>query len=392
MIELAFLSPLFSRPGPWASAYFDTTRATEDAARQQELRARGIRDRLAAQGADEATCDALYLALAALPPEPGHPGRALFATEGEVVLDVPLAAPPPPSPSLSCWAALPRIAPMVEFGRQEPTCLVAYVDRKGADLQLRRERATTAAGQVTGRDWPTHRTASSDWSERHFQLAVENTWEENAARIADTLASDMARTGAEVLVLAGDARERRSVHDRLPSPLREAATETGHGGRAEGAKSQPLEEDIAAAREEYLHSRESETLDRFRAGLAPAGGAIESVQGLPALVGAAQEHRIAELLFRPGGEGLEREVWVGREPDQLALRRADAEALGGRDAEPEPVKARADDALLRAAVATGAEVVPVPPGEDIPAGGLGALLRWGYEPRERERNEGSGGG
>ncbi|MEU9354555.1 hypothetical protein AB0D65_27145, partial [Streptomyces griseoloalbus] len=31
---------------------------------------------------------------------------------------------------------------------------------------------------------PLHRTGSVDWSERHFQLRVENTWEHNAAEIA----------------------------------------------------------------------------------------------------------------------------------------------------------------------------------------------------------------
>jgi hypothetical protein len=364
-IELAYLTPLYGRPGPWASVYVDIT---EDAAHRQQQWEQEL-SRL--RGADEATLGALREALAAPPPEPEHPGRALFATGGEVVLDVPLAVPPPPPPSsLSCWAALPRVGPLVEFGRQEPTCIVAYVDRKGADLQLRRDRAATAAGRATGWTWPLHRTAASaDWSERHFQLAPDNTWEQNADRIADTLASDMARTGAEVLVLAGEARERHSVHERLPSPLREAVTET----------SQPLEDDISAAREAYVRSREAETLDRFRAGLAPAGGEVESVEGLPALVSAAQEHRIAELLLRPGGEELAREVWVGREADQLAMRREDAAHLGA-PAGPEPVLARADDALLRAAVATGAEAVPVQPAEEFPAGGLGALLRWGYEP------------
>ncbi|MBL3668867.1 hypothetical protein JL475_23300 [Streptomyces sp. M2CJ-2] len=44
----------------------------------------------------------------------------------------------------------------------------------------------------------------------------------------------------------------------------------------------------------------------------------------------------------------------------------------------------ADDALLRSAAVTAADVLIVPPpdedGPDVPAGGLGALLRWTYEP------------
>lgn len=389
-MKLAFLSPLLHRPGPWASVYFDTTHATEDAARRQELRARGARDQLAEAGADAATRDALYEALVAL--EPTDPGRALFATGGEVVLDAPLSAAPPSS-SLAYWTALPRIGPLLEYARQEPPCLVAYVDRSGADLQLRRGNETRAAGQVTGRTWPMHRTATADWSERHFQLAVENTWEENAHRIAEALTSDMAQTGAELLVLAGGPRERRAVFDRLPGHLREVTTETDHGGRAAGSASGPLEEDVRAARRDYLRGRAAEALGRFRAGRHPAQGRVEATEGVPALVDAAREHRIAELLVRPGGKDLRREVWVGTEPDQLALGRSEAQYLD----EPPPASTRADDALLRCAVATGAEAVPLPvattdvadvteggadggdEGDGIPAGGLGALLRWPYE-------------
>jgi hypothetical protein len=101
---------------------------------------------------------------------------------------------------------------------------------------------------------------------------------------------------------------------------------------------------------------------------------------VPALVEAAREQRIAVLLVRPGGADLGREVWVGDEPDQLALRRTESAFLG----EPRPAAARADDALLRAAAATSAEVVPLPgPAGEAPAGGLGALLRWPYEEAER---------
>lgn len=93
-MNLAFLDPLLHKPGPWASVYFDTSDATEDAAAVRELQARGARDRLADLGADEATCRAVYDTLGGLAPDDA--GRAVFATDGETVLDVPLAAPPPP--------------------------------------------------------------------------------------------------------------------------------------------------------------------------------------------------------------------------------------------------------------------------------------------------------
>ncbi|GDY57583.1 hypothetical protein SVIO_082060 [Streptomyces violaceusniger] len=113
----------------------------------------------------------------------------------------------------------------------------------------------------------------------------------------------------------------------------------------------------------------------------PSGGRVEAAEGVPALVDAAREHRIGSLLIRPDGPDLYREVWVGTEPDQLALRRTDVQYLG----DTRPFPARADDALIRSVVATGAEALTVAPaegepnGDDIPVGGLGALLRWPYE-------------
>jgi hypothetical protein len=259
---------------------------------------------------------------------------------------------------------------------QEPVCLVAYIDRKGADLELRSPLGSRSAGHAEGETWPLRRTATVDWSERHFQQSVEDTWERNAGEIAAAIAAGHEDSGADLIVLAGDERERRAVHNRLPTVLRPLVIETEHGGRAEGAAVRLLDEDVERARQEHLNRHAEEELDRFRS----AGDA--AAEGVPALIEAAREHRIAELFVRPEGPDAHREVWVGKEPDQLAVRRTDMQYLG----ETNPSLARADDALLRSAVVTGAEALRVPPGPDdaVPAGGLGALLRWPLGEKERK--------
>ncbi|MGC3001458.1 hypothetical protein ACPF8X_24560, partial [Streptomyces sp. G35A] len=94
------------------------------------------------------------------------------------------------------------------------------------------------------------------------------------------------------------------------------------------------------------------------------------------LVEAAREHRIDELLVRPDGPDAHREVWIGEDPDRLAVRRTELTALGEQQSWP----ARADDALIRSAAATDAAALSVTAApnarEDTPVGGLGALLRW----------------
>ncbi|WP_314174349.1 baeRF2 domain-containing protein [Streptomyces winkii] len=389
-MELGFLGPLLERQGPWASVYFDTTAASEDAAARQKLVAKSAREQLKDEGADDATCRAVYDRLVSLPRGAEPPGHAVFAAHGEVVLDTELTEPPPGGGPLVAWQALPRTGPLVELADGDPPGLVAYIDRKGAEFELTGPLGAQAAGRVTGSDWPVHRTPTGDWSERHFQTAVENTWEQNAAEIAEELRNRWEKCGAEVLVLAGDARERNSVHSHLPADLRERTVQAEHGVRADSGPEGPalntaggrrlLKEEVAEARSQYARRRVAEALERFQAGRAPSEeGRIDAAEGVPALAEAAREHRIGVLLVRPEGADLRREVWVGDEPGQLAVRRSEAQYLGATESAP----ARADDALLRSAAATGADVLcvrdaDVPEGvpRDLPDGGLGALLRW----------------
>lgn len=407
-MQLGFLSPLFDRPGPWASVYVDTKIASEDAAARQELTARGAAERLQSQGADERTCRAVLDALEGLERTAHPPGRALFAQNGEIVLDTPLAAPPQGGGAEACWEPLPHIGPLVELVDDEGSCLVAYIDRTGADFALHGPLGTRRAGHLDGEDWPVHRTPTGDWSERKFQNAVENTWEHNAAAVAEAVESRMAQTGAELLVLAGDRRECRAVHDRLSRKLQDRTVEAEHGTRAAGANADAgnrlLDEEVDGARHEHLMHHLSEVMDDFRARRVPSDdGLLGAAEGVPALVEAARERRIGTLLVRPDGADLHREVWVGPDTDQLAVRRSEVHYLG----ESEPWSARADDALLRSAAMTGAEVIRVPAAEEgaptpagrapegsgpsgLPAGGLGALLRWPYGGAPEGGGEGGG--
>ncbi|KKD05517.1 Vms1/Ankzf1 family peptidyl-tRNA hydrolase [Streptomyces sp. WM6386] len=391
-MQLSFLEPLFDRSGPWATVYFDPGENDESGAKRRELSVRDVCRTLEEQGADAETAGAVHDVLIGMSPSEDPAGRVVFATGGEVVLGHRLARSP--QRHLASWTPLPRLTPLLELCGQDPVCLVAYIDRTGADFELRGAAGPRDAGRVEGRQHPMHRTASADWSERHFQLKVENTWEHNAGEIAEALSAAYEECGAELVVLVGDPRERPAVHERLPDAVRAVTVETEHGGRAAGSSSPALEEAIEHARHQHTRRRVEEALDRFRAGRVSTDRPTDAVEGVPAVVEAAREHRIETLLVRPGGSDLGRETWVGAQPDQVAVRQTDAQTLGESD----PVSVRADDALLRSAAVTAADVLVIPAtdpletsdgsdgsetsGEDadIPVGGLGALLRWTYEP------------
>ncbi|GAA2239820.1 MULTISPECIES: baeRF2 domain-containing protein [Kitasatospora] len=391
-MELAFLSPLLAGPlperaKPWASVYLDTSRATEDAVKQQDLRRRAVARQLADQGADEPTRAAVDGTLAAAPVSGTPAGRALFATEGSVVLDVPLeAAPAMPE---ATWSALPHLAPLLTLRGEDTACLVALIDRTGADLELRdgrangHSRARVRLGSAEGEQWQDrgHRSVPADRYGWHYEQRLQDTWDQTAQVIADELTRRWPDSGARLLVLAGDARERRAVHNRLPDWLQPHAVEVDGGARTAGASSEALDRRIAEAKTAYRTERLDDALDQFHAGRGRPGehGASgpdsspgPAAEGIPAVLDAARRHQVATLLLDESAGDPGRQVWVGPGPDQLASRRTDAHALGV--ARPQP--ARADDALLRAAAAAGAEAVLVPTEAGGPAGGVGAVLRW----------------
>jgi hypothetical protein len=371
-MDLAFLQPLYERPGPWASVYTDTSRQSESTAEERSLVAKDVYRQLTEQGADRRTGQAVSAALEELRHATEPVGRALFATDGAVVLDPPLATAP--TATRASWGPLPHTAPLLDLAGEDPLCLIAYVDRRGAAFELRGARGSEGAGEVTGRQSPMSRMAIGDTSEGHYLVAVEDTWEHNAREIAKALAAAHEETRADLVILVGDDRERRAVHDKLPLAMQESTMEAAHG-----TGSRLLAEEVERLRAVHVHARAADELEGFLAARAPDDeGRPGAVEGVPALVEAAREHRIAELLVRPEGPDVRRPVWIGEEPDQLAVRRTQSKPLG----EPAPWPARADDALLRSAAMTGAPALSVTAAgpADTPVGGLGAVLRWKEPP------------
>src|SRR5690606_23760457 len=99
-----------------------TSRHSEDTAHQRHLTARAMARELTEQGADEATCRAVLDAVDGAPPSPGPDGRVLFARDGEVVLEAPLARPPHGG-DWARWAPLPRVAPLLELLGEDPVAV-----------------------------------------------------------------------------------------------------------------------------------------------------------------------------------------------------------------------------------------------------------------------------
>ena len=324
-MELGFLAPLFLRLGPWASVYIDTTRATEDARKIQELRERSVAAQLIDAGADGYTTRAVIGRLSHEPAAGAPPGRAVFAAGAEVVLDVPLAVSPPGA--VATWSVLPHVAPLALYLGEEPACLVAYIDRTGADLELYDSARRELLGQAQGREWQGrgHRSIPEDRYEWHYRHRVENAWDATADVIAAEIDRAWPESGADLLILTGDSRERRAVLERLPERLRDAAVEIA-GSRAPGGSRDALDQQIAEARQRFARNRLDQALERFHRGRGRPGehrvstvdtGPGEAAEGMPAVVDAARNHQVATLLLAPDAADAGRELWIGPGPDDV---------------------------------------------------------------------------
>lgn len=367
-MNLGFLRNLYQTPGlregsGYVSVYLNTA-PTEATPGEVALRWRAARTELAAAGADEPTLDAVTRQLTGQPP--ASPGLAVFACAGAVRLAAPLPSAPPAADSR--YAPLPHIMPLLaQLAPAAPHVRVS-AGRSGAQV------LTCPAGgggrdiAVGGAKWPVHKVSRGGWRERHVQRSAEETWADNAKRVAAVTAEAAEQVHAEFVLVGGDVRERTAVIDALPETFREAAVTVD---READPDSPPFAAaaDAESARRNAAHSLAR--LDDFRAWISRAAPAERrAVEGLDGTFAALRDGLAASVLlaYDPASS---QEAWVG--PD-LADAAVSAEQLRDRGVE-NPLRDRADAALVRAICGTDAELFFLPQDADPPAGGVGALLR-----------------
>jgi hypothetical protein len=362
-MDLAFLRPLYVRPGPWASIYLDASRDTEDAAAAIELRWRALRESLLGQGAGRDTVDALDLALRRHEPWPGEYGMAAFATGGKVVHTEYLAAPP--RKELANYGPVPHTMPLVAQRGEQIAWVRVLADRAGADVD-----AVSAGGvsrQVhvrSAESYPIRKVQPGAWSQSRFQREAEMAWHRNAGDSAAATADLAEAVGAEVIVVAGDERARAALATQLPDRWQDRMVLTDIGSRARGGEPERLDEVTVQAIAEVADEHTRSALDRF--------GMQEDVgSGLDAAVQALQRRQVDTMLIADDPSSTD-QLWIGPEPTDVATEADQLTAL----AIPDPVPVRADAALVRALVGGDAGVVLVGPDEAPEPDGVGVVLRY----------------
>ena len=382
-MNLSFLRELYQRPGPWASVYLDATHNTADGDQAVGLRWRGLREQLAAQGADEETLAAMDLAVnsgqaidtvpsVGPPAGSGRVGLAVFATHGRVALAQPL--PRPPVRESATWSRRPQTGPLVAGAAEQVRWVRAVVDRTGGTLtaadagHLRIDRDVP-----TAEEYPKHKSGQGGWSQLNFERSTVTVWDRNVHNVVDAVTEAADRMGADVVIVAGDVRARQMLIDRLPKRMAGRVVESDVGNRAAGGDPSTLDNVTAEAVARVARDRRMELLDRYRMDLS-RGRAREGV----APVSEAAWHASMDVLLLSddsqfAGSEPPLQVWI--DPDDPRAIAPDAAVL--RDVGVSgPERENAIAALIAAAAAEDAEVVTVDPSEQRLTDGIGAITRY----------------
>ena len=361
-MDTAVLRDLLSYDGPFASVYFDASHDTEDAGKESDLRWRTVRERLVEAGADPRTVTALEDVVRAARPATGRAGRFLIAAGDNVPVDEYLSEPP--AQPMVRVSRLPYFLPLIAGRPRIMPHVVVLVDKIGAEL-----RAVGADGQVLaertveGADHPVHKVRRAGWAHRKVQHHTEETVKHNIVLVAEETAHLVRDTAAQLLIIAGDVEAEAMLRKAIPPACAQIATSVHTGRPHDQAGREALDAEIERVVAMAWEAGHQDALDRFAAELAREDGL--AVQGLSATMAALRESNVDTLLVTDLGE---RTVWVGSQPNLVALDRAELHTFGvsGR------AEVRADEALPAAAIAVGAEVIT--DGKPL-TDGVGALLR-----------------
>jgi Bacterial archaeo-eukaryotic release factor family 2 len=374
-MDLHFLRELVERPGPFATVYLDASHDTEDAARVGDLRWSQARDELASAGADSTTLDALDAAVAATEPVVGRAGRVLVAVGSgppteRVLLDRTL--PEPPARPFAVWAPLPDLLPMLIDQPEPVPAVVVRVDETGGEVFLSGPDVAepVPVEQVEG-DYLVHKVRAGGWSHLRMQERVEESWRRNTADVARRVDEHVAASGARVVVIAGDPRSRSRLFDALGARAAAIAVQVERSG---GANVDDLAAAVSEAVGDVVVADRHTVLDRYDEAAGRDDGS--AVEGLDRVLAAFRAGAVDTLLV-DGGVARDTSVFLAKEPTHVAVEAGQLQAIGS-----EPVgRAPVDGALVRAAAASGAKLVPIGGGRTGLVGrpmadGVGALLRF----------------
>lgn len=363
-MNVAALSPVLSATGPFATVAIDVTHVSESAQTELELRVRAVTDRLSELAAEDTVVDAVRERL--LDDDGSQTGRALVvAGDGAVVVDIPLVGTP--VHELTDLAPLPDLLPLVRQLPGRVPHVVVLVDHLGADVTVSSAPGLEMIDEsIEGDTQYSHKVKTGGIGDHSFQHSTEDVWRSNAKAVADRVGRLAHRSGARFVLVAGGPRSRSLLVDQLPTGIANLVITTDEGGRGDGADLSGVSRRV----EELVAEHEARADAEIREQLDSAGAHGLAVHGVSGVVEAMRKGQVETLVLGDGP--MDSQLAVGADPISIGNDVAELSDLGVTDG----LLAPADRVLLRAALATDADVV-VLPAAVMPGGTtVGAVLRY----------------
>jgi hypothetical protein len=367
-MDVSFLEPVLTAPGPYATVCADVTHNAANAGQELDLRVRSVAGALTEQGAPEAVVDAVRSRL--LEGNDGGDastlrGRALVvAADGSVLLDEALVEAP--TREVTEWSAQPDLLPLLRQLPGRVPHIVVLADRVGADITYVGDSGEVEAEEtVRGDDFQIRKLRIGGWAHHRYQHNVENRWVHNADRVAEQIGSMARRLHPRFVLVAGDVRARQILTDRASDAWKDLIVTMDEGGRAAGADREPVDRREA----ELIGEQEARTIADAVEKVEAASAHGLSVTGTEAVVEALRKGQVETLVLSEEPE--DEQLLVGDSPLTLGVNQHDMDALGTHG-----TAVPFDRALVAAAVASNAGVV-VAPGSAMPGGApVAGILRY----------------
>lgn len=372
---LAAAAGLFEHEPPFTSVYLETTGDTHDASDRLDLRWRSTRRELTELGTSAQILDEMEGRVQGAHTRGNTLVLLADASRLRQVVSLPMA---PALEVIAVRGPAPRLTPLARHAQLQLPAVAVAMDRVGAEVVAMLPHTDDLSMSVEGDDLHITRSSPGGWSQRRFQQRAEDQWESNARLVAEHLAALVDQMGPRVVVVSGDVRAVQFLRDTAPKRVQELLHEVQgeyHGTDDVVAKASQVVRELVAA---DLRSH----LERLAEELGQGDRAAAGVDDVLAVLVQGQ---VEVLVLRDDQELLGRPVLAGPGASQVFATAAAAQANGVED----PVEMALGDAAVRAALATGAQVVLVPSGhsaqdhglpdaDESPAlgDGVAALLRW----------------
>lgn len=353
------LAHVYNDPGPFASVYLNASRDVADGDRVLDRQLRSAVEQLNSAGAPAGVVEELAARLAQPAAEPAPVSRLVVATERGVVLDELSRAR---TPRLTAtWGVLPDLADWISDEDGSIPFVLAVVNHEGGDVSVFRSDALRADEEVSvgAPDEHEHKVRGGGWSHLRFQHVAENVWARNARAVAEVI-SRQVQAGIRLVLVAGDVQSRAQVREAIGEDLQADVVELESGTRSADGSDDALQ---AAVLDVLVHAAAAAKLAAVHELQERLGRDYAVAVGVADLMDAFVRGQVDRLLLDP----------VAARESAVHPKHHPGLVLGAMTELPDSIPA--DQALVAAAVLTGAEVI-ITRARTLGGAPAAGLLRW----------------